>query len=631
MSLAGILLHLRMREKYFTFNNVEIDNTGGINLEKLFPSVFDGVFKGCNSEKVAIEGIERNPMTYGELSHLVKYTVTDLNEMGYGRGDRLALMLPNGPEMATAFLSVVSGFSCAPLNPLYREKELGFYLSDMNASAIIVHPDLEPYVRGVAYSRGIQVIILNPAGDTAGMFSLSGENQERTHEAGFAEPEDIGLILHTSGTTSRPKLVPVTQSSIVASSVYMAEPLGLKEIDKCLNVMPLFHIHGLIGAVITSLVSGGSVVCTPGFNAECIMKWIGEHRPTWYTSVPTIHQYVLEQAVLHKDQARMSSLRFIRSSSASLPPTLKEGIEDVFGVPVVEAYGMTEAPHQISTNPLPPRIRKTGSVGMPTGLEMAVLGSQGEILPPHMTGEIALKGSRLFRGYENNPEANEKAFLNGWFLTGDLGHMDEDGYFFIDGRIKEMINWGGEKISPREVEEALLSNTAVAEAIAFSIPDPVLGEKVGAAVVLKETQEINVNDLKKHVSGNLAYFKVPACFWIVDEIPKGPTGKIQRIGMYERLKDRTVATGDQTGPDYAPPISKTEKILADIWTEVLKKDQVGRNDSFFDLGGDSLLATMAVSRIAQAFELKISIASVMDYDTIARLGELIDRKLKYKR
>jgi len=596
-------------------------------VERSFSSVFDAVCRGRDSDKIAIEGIGRNPLTYGELSRQVENTVAILNDMGYGKGNRIAVMLQNGPEMATAFLSVVAGFTCAPLNPLYREKELEFYLSDMRASAIIVPSDAEPYVRAVARSLCIQVITLNPAGSLAGSFSISGEKQERIHETGFAGPDDIALVLHTSGTTSRPKLVPVTQSSIVASAGYMAEPLELTENDKCLSVMPLFHIHGLIGAVITSLVSGGSVVCTPGFNAESIMKWLREYRPTWYTSVPTIHQYVLEQAVLHKDYARVSSLRLIRSSSASLPPTVKEGLEDVFGVPVVEAYGMTEASHQISTNPLPPRLRKTGSVGMATGLELAILDSKGNILPPNITGEIALKGSRLFKGYENNPEANMKAFINGWFLTGDLGHIDEDGYLFIDGRIKEMINRGGEKISPREIEEAMLLCPGVAEAIAFSIPDPVLGEKVGAAVVLKDSQRVNATDLKKHVSGRLAYFKVPARLWIVDVIPKGPTGKIQRIGMFDRLKYMAAADDNQTGKEFAPPMTSTEKILGGIWADVLQKNMIGRHDSFFDLGGDSLLATMAVSRIGQAFALKISIASVMDYDTIARLGEFIDRRI----
>jgi acyl-CoA synthetase (AMP-forming)/AMP-acid ligase II/acyl carrier protein len=605
--------------------------TGGITLERSFSPVFDAACEGHNSEKVAIEAIDRSPLTYGSLRHLVKNTVTTLNDMGYGRSDRIALMLPNGPEMATAFLSLIAGFSCAPLNPLYREKELEFYLSDMKAAAIVVTSEMEPRVRVIARSLGIQVITLVPAGLDAGVFTLFGNTQKRAHEPGFAGTDDIGLILHTSGTTSRPKLVPVIQSNLVASAVYIAESLGLTEQDKCLNVMPLFHIHGLIGAVITSLVSGGSVVCTPGFNEESMMKWLFEYHPTWYTSVPTIHQYVLKQAVLHKDRARMSGLKFIRSSSASLPPTVREGLEEVFGVPVVEAYGMTEASHQISTNPLPPGLRKAGSVGMPTGLEMAILDSQGGVLPPNVTGEIALKGYRLFRGYENNPIANGKAFLNGWFLTGDLGHMDEDGYFFIDGRIKEMINWGGEKISPREVEDALLSNAAVSEAIAFSIPDAVFGEKVGAAVVLRDSRDTSVHDLKNQVSGKLAYFKVPACFWIVDKIPKGPTGKIQRIGMYDRLKDLPAANDNQMNAEYLTPITETETILAGIWSDVLKKNMIGRDASFFDLGGDSLLATMVVSRIAQAFDLKIGIASVMDYDTIARLGDLIDRRLNKRK
>ena len=323
----------------------------------------------------------------------------------------------------------------------------------------------------------------------------------------------------------------------------------------------------------------------------------------------------------------MSGLRFIRSSSASLPFSVKEGLEEVFRVPVIEAYGMTEAAHQVSTNMLPPCLHKPGSAGLPTGLEMTILDRQGNRLPPRITGEIALRGWHLFKGYENNPEANGRAFVNGWFLTGDLGYMDEEGYLFIVGRIKEMINRGGEKISPREIEEALLSGPGVADAIAFSIPDPVLGEIVGAAVVLKGEQGVPAADLKKHVSGRLAYFKVPARLWIVDEIPKGPTGKIQRIGMFDRLKGLAAADDNQTVTDYVPPVTPTEKILAGIWAEVLQRDRIGRHDCFLDLGGDSLLATMMISRIGRTFALKITISSVIDCDTIARLGEYIDFRL----
>jgi acyl-CoA synthetase (AMP-forming)/AMP-acid ligase II/acyl carrier protein len=596
-------------------------------MERSYSSVFDAVCREHDPDKAAIEGPDRDPMTYGGLSHLITHTVATLNDMGYGKGDRIALMLPNGPEMATAFLAVMAGLTCAPLNPLYRKNELEFYLSDMSASAIILPHGVEPYVPAAARSLGIPTITLMSAGTVAGAFSLAGEKQERIHESGFTGPDDIGLVLHTSGTTSRPKLVPGTQSGIVDSAVHIAEPLGLTGNDKCLNVMPLFHIHGLIGAVIASLVSGGSVVCTPGFSSENMMQWLHTYHPTWYTAVPTIHQHVLKQAVLNKDDMRMSGLRFIRSSSASLSPSVKEGLEEVFRVPVIEAYGMTEAAHQVSTNLLPPSIRKPGSAGIAAGLEMTILDRQGNRMPPGITGEIALRGSRLFKGYENNTEANERAFINGWFLTGDLGYLDEEGYLFIVGRIKEMINRGGEKISPCEIEEALLSGPGVADAIAFSIPDPVLGEIVGAAVILRGEQRVPPADLKKHMSDRLAYFKVPARLWIVDEIPKGPTGKIQRIGMFDRLKGLAAADDNQTVTGYMPPVTPTEKILAGIWAEVLQRDRIGRHDCFLDLGGDSLLATMMISRIGRTFALKITISSVIDCDTIARLGEYIDFRL----
>jgi acyl-CoA synthetase (AMP-forming)/AMP-acid ligase II/acyl carrier protein len=566
-------------------------------------------------------------MTYGGLARQTERTVATLNDWGYGRGDRIALMLPNGPEMATAFLAVVAGFTCAPLNPLYRRNELEFYLADMRASAIIIPRDVEQYVPAAARSLDIPAITLMADGTVAGAFSLAGEKQGKKPDSGFAGPDDIALVLHTSGTTSRPKLVPVTQSGIVDSAVHIAGPLGLTGNDRCLNVMPLFHIHGLIGALAASLVSGGSVVCTPGFDPESMMPWLKTYRPTWYTAVPTIHRHVLNQAVLCGDGMREPGLRFIRSSSASLPPAVKEGLEEIFRVPVIEAYGMTEAAHQISTNRLPPGLRKPGSAGLATGLEMAILDRQGNCLPPGITGEIALRGPRLFNGYENNPEANERAFINGWFLTGDLGYLDEDGYLFIAGRIREMINRGGEKVSPREIEEALLSCPGIADAVAFSVPDPVLGETAGAAVVLRGEQRVTAAELKKHVSGRLAYFKVPARLWIVDEIPKGPTGKIQRIGMYDRLKGLAAADDNPALSGYAAPLTPTEKTLAGIWADVLHKDRIGRNDNFLDLGGDSLLATMVISRIGKTFALKISIASIIDCDTVALLAEYVDRRL----
>jgi acyl-CoA synthetase (AMP-forming)/AMP-acid ligase II len=286
-------------------------------------TVFNAVCRGQDPDKAAIEAPDRDSLTYGGLGRQITRTVSLLNDLGYGNGDRIAVMLPNGPEMATAFLAVMAGCTCAPLNPLYRQNELEFYLADMRASAIIIPPDAGPHVAAAARTLGIPPVTLMADGTVAGEFCLAGEKQEREHGSGFSGPGDTALVLHTSGTTSRPKLVPLTQAGIADPAVHIAGPLGLTGNDRCLNVMPLFHIHGLIGAVVTSLVSGGSVVCTPGFSPESMLPWLHEYRPTWYTAVPTIHQHVLEQAVLHRDDLRVPCLRFIRSSSASLPPAVK--------------------------------------------------------------------------------------------------------------------------------------------------------------------------------------------------------------------------------------------------------------------------------------------------------------------
>jgi acyl-CoA synthetase (AMP-forming)/AMP-acid ligase II/acyl carrier protein len=525
--------------------------------------------------------------------------------------------------MAVAFLAIAAGFTCAPLNPAYREKELTFYLSDMKADAILV-PSGEGTMTAVARSMGIPVITMSPAGDEAGVFAVEGERGQGRGGAGWSRPDDVALLLHTSGTTSRPKLVPLLQSSIAASASHIAGPLALMESDKCLNVMPLFHVHGLIGALLSSVLSGGSVVCTPGFQAGDFPRWLREYGPTWYTAVPTIHQKILEQAKSSPGARGPLCLRFIRSSSASMPAVVLQGLEQAFGVPVIEAYGMTEASHQITTNPLPPLVRKAGSVGTGTGLEVAIMDDRGDFLPPGTQGEIVLRGSRL-RGYENNPAANEKAFVCGWFRTGDLGHLDPDGYLFIDARLKEIVNRGGEKISPREVEEALLSHPAVAEAAVFSVPDPALGDNVGASVVLMDEAKIRAEELRKHVSGRLAYFKVPARIWIVDAIPKGPTGKVQRIGLFDRLGSIAAPEAGAPVPGYEPPATATEKVLAEIWAGVLDKERIGRLDSFLDLGGDSLLATMVLSRINQAFGIRMTISQAMDCENIARMGETVDR------
>jgi len=476
------------------------------------------------------------PLTHGGLRTLLQDTVGTLNGHGIGRGDRVAIVLPNGPEMAAAFLAIGAGAATAPLNPAYRADEFDFYLSDLEPRALVVEAGMDSPARAVADRRGIPIIELRPQPEQpAGSFRLETDLKADAAAGGMAGPDDVALLLHTSGTTSRPKLVPLTQHNITASARHIAATLQLAPADRCLNIMPLFHIHGLIGAVLSSLAAGGSVFCTPGFNALKVFAWLDEAEATWYSAVPTMHQAILARAERNREIVARRRLRLIRSSSASLPAPVMAELEATFGCPVIEAYSMTEASHQMTSNPLPPRPRKAGSVGPAAGPEVAILDEEGRPLPAGATGEVAIRGPNVTAGYVANPAANASAFTNGWFRTGDQGVLDKDGYLTITGRLKEMINRGGEKISPREVDDLLMNHPAVAQAVTFALPHDKLGEEVAAAVVLREGQSASERELRDFVSARLADFKVPRKVVFLPEIPKGPTGKLQRIGLAAKL------------------------------------------------------------------------------------------------
>jgi acyl-CoA synthetase (AMP-forming)/AMP-acid ligase II len=487
---------------------------------------------------VAIAAPERPPLRYGLLRQLMRDTTARLNGLGIGRGDRVAIVLPNGPEMAAAFLAVAAGTATAPLNPAYREEELDFYIGDLQPRALITEAGLDGPARTVARRHGVPVLdLVSQASGPAGLFELRAADAPAGPGGigGFATPDDAALLLHTSGTTSRPKLVPLSQRNITASAGNIARILALGPDERCLNIMPLFHIHGLIGAVLSSLSAGASVVCTPGFNALKFFAWLEEAAPTWYSAVPTMHQAILARAERNREIIERRRLRLIRSSSASLPPPVMAQLETTFGCPVIESYGMTEASHQMTSNPLPPKARKAGTVGIAAGPEVAVLDADGHVLPPGLTGEVAIRGPNVTAGYVNNPGANEAAFTNGWFCTGDQGVFDADGYLTITGRLKELINRGGEKISPREVDDVLLDHPAVAQAVTFALPHDKLGEEVAAAIVLRDGVTANERELRDFVAGRLAEFKVPRRIVFLAEIPKGPTGKLQRIGLAAKL------------------------------------------------------------------------------------------------
>ena len=570
---------------------------------------------------IAITAPERTPLKYYQLNQHIHQLVATLNICGVGRQDRVAIVLPNGPEMAVAFLAVTVAATSAPLNPAYRAEEFDFYLSDLNAKALIIQAGVAGPARTVAQARGIPIIELQPVLEAeAGIFTLiptltAGELNSSKYTS-WAQPDDIALVLHTSGTTSRPKIVPLTQNNLCTSAHNISSILELSEKDRCLNMMPLFHIHGLIGALLSSLSVGASVVCSLGFNASQFFQWLKIFGPTWYTAVPTMHQAILAHASNHHKIISDCQLRLIRSSSAALPPPVLTDLEAVFNVPVIEAYGMTEATHQMASNPLPPRQRKLGSVGIAAGPEIAIMDEVGHLLSVETLGEIVIRGANVTLGYENNPSANQSAFTKGWFRTGDQGYLDSENYLFITGRLKEIINRGGEKISPREIDEALLEHPDILQAVAFAVPHPTLGEDLAAAVVLRDQATLTGPMIREFAFQQLADFKVPSEVVIVDEIPKGATGKLQRIGLAAKL-------ANQLQRDYVAPRNELEMLITDIWAEILDIKTLGIHDNFFRLGGDSLRATRVISQLQAFFPIDIPIVTLFMKPTVAELSQVL--------
>jgi len=480
------------------------------------------------ADDVALTAPGRQAMTYSDLRALVARTHRQLAARGIGPGDRVAIVLPNGPEMASSFLSVASGLSAAPLNPTYTRAEFDFYLSDLMPKLVLVEEGVDNPVRQSAAELGIAVAELHVTeGDPAGAFTLWPEEADATPPSEAHE----ALVLHTSGTTSRPKVVPLSQANLFASARNIAKALELRPSDRCLNIMPLFHIHGLIGVVLSSISAGASICCTPGFNALRFFAWADEANPTWYSAVPTMHQAILQRAERNEDTLARMKLRLIRSSSASLPPAVFNALHKTFGCPVIEAYGMTEASHQMASNPLGAGKQKPGFVGKAAGPEICVMDANGKQQPAGVEGEICIRGENVTVGYDNNPQANASSFVDGWFRTGDQGFLDDEGYLKISARIKEIINRGGEKISPLEVDDVLIEHPAIRQVVTFGVPHKALGEEVAAAVVLVEGQELSLSQLQEFAAGKLASFKIPRKLMVLDDIPKGATGKIQRIGL----------------------------------------------------------------------------------------------------
>jgi acyl-CoA synthetase (AMP-forming)/AMP-acid ligase II len=470
---------------------------------------------------IAVPGGPR--LTYAQLREQVMAAADGLAQLGLGRGDRIALVLPNSVETIVLFLAAAATGTAAPLNPAYKEDEFRFYLEDTGARALVV-----PSGGGDAARRALLpgVLLVEASLDGQGRVSLEGSAaRDRSRSAATPDGDDVALVLHTSGTTSRPKLVPLRQRNLAFSAENIARTYGLTPDDVAMCVMPLFHIHGLMASTMATFFSGGTIVVPPGFDAMTFWPAAAEHGATWYSAVPTMHQMLLLRNRGERP-AGTEKLRFIRSSSSPLSPETMRQLEARFGAPVVEAYGMTEASHQMASNPLPPGERRPGTVGVETGTRIAIMDKAGGLLADGAPGEVVIQGSSVIDAYANNPEANAESFTDGWFRTGDEGYLDGEGYLSLVGRLKEMINRGGEKIAPREIDDVLLQHPAVAEAVAFGTPNAAWGEEVAAAVVLKG--EATEKELLAFARERLADHKVPRKLYLVEQIPRTATGKIQR-------------------------------------------------------------------------------------------------------
>ena len=485
-----------------------------------------------NDDLIFLTSEKNEKLSYGEFKIFNEKISRQLAATNVKNSDRAAIVLPNGPLMASSFLSISSYMSAAPLNPSYKQEEFEFYLDDLKPKFLLVEPNSKSLAVIAAKNLNIPVFEMKISDNQPlGTFELFDK------ETDYKNPNDYdeALVLHTSGTTSRPKIVPLSNLNIFTSAVNISKSLKLTAADHCLNIMPLFHIHGLIAVLSASAKVGASVCASNGFNALKFLDLAETQNITWYSGVPTMHQAILLRAQKNSDKAKKLNLRFIRSSSASLPPAIFEQLNDIFQTPVIEAYGMTEATHQMASNPLPPAIQKPGLVGMPAGPEICIMNDKNEKLSQGEIGEICIKGDNVTNGYENNPEANKQSFVNDWFRTGDEGFFDEDGYLKISGRLKEIINKGGEKISPLEVDNILMDFPPIDQALCFGYKDKMLGEDIAVAIKLKENKSCTEDDIKSYANEKLAKFKIPKKIFIVEDIPKGATGKLQRIGLAKKF------------------------------------------------------------------------------------------------
>jgi oxalate---CoA ligase len=598
-------------------------------------------------DAVAIEISGATSLTYGELFLRTKELIQALNSCGVARGSRGAIVLPNGAELAASMLAVSSIATSVPLNPAYRRDEFRAYFDEIRVSHLLTLRNFPSEARTVANERKLPVIELSNDGSMTiatdgGQARTDLQHMAAQRETELARPEDIALILLTSGSTGRSKKVPLTHRNICVSVADICRTLALTPADRCLCMWEQFHIGGLVDLLLVPLASGGAVICAGGFNAALFYDLLGKKRPTWFQGVPTTLHDLSVHARKNDVDPRAAPFRFIRSVASSLSPQLMQEIEDLFGVPVIQTFGMTEAGPLITSNSLPPGKRRPGSVGVSCGPRIRIVSPDGNGLPSGSIGEIVIQGENVISGYEDAPDANAKSFHNGWFHSGDTGYIDDDGFVFLTGRLKEMINRGGEKITPQEIDDVLLTHPEIAQAASFSIKHRTLGEDVAAAVVLRSPKSVSESDIRGFVMRHLADFKVPKMVIFLDQMPRDPIGKISRMSLAVLAEAQRGADPARDSDDeLEEPVAKilpgtrpalpagaatdTRRRLLPIWREVLETPDLGLDDDFFLAGGESLAAVTLFTQMEQALGPMPPMSSLLEFPTVRRMAARLDQ------
>jgi len=568
-----------------------------------------------HSHQAAIESEESVTLSYSELYKRVYENALRLKgevKMQGNRRPRIGMVMPNGLPLATSLLSASVVGVALPFNPGYTAVEFEAYFKETQIDALIVPKGNRNLATLAATALGISIIRIEKNGEVM-LPMISGDSLP------VPQPGDVALVLLTSGSTGRAKSVPLTHRNVCTSARDVSRSMALSSTDRCLAMWEQYHVGGLVDLLLAPLTSGGTVICTKGFNAEEFYRLLGVAKPTWFQVVPTTLNDVVGHARRQGLNPRGSSLRLLRSVAAALSPRLMSEAEELFQLPVIATFGMTEAGPLITSTPLPPAVRKPGSVGKSCGCEIRIADNQGVTLPANTEGQVAIRGDNVFPGYEGDAAANTAQFRDGWFFTGDLGRLDADGELTLTGRLKQLINRGGEKVNPQEVDDALLSHPAIAEAACFPVAHATLGEDVAAAVVLRGTAE--VESIRRHLATLLAPFKIPARIQVLESLPRNAVGKVDRLALAD-----TMAKADAQKKTVLAESGTLEAQVASIWAKELGLPSVGIDVEFSALGGDSLSEIKVLVAVETAVGRKMRNVGLRQSMTVRKMARLLEQE-----